>query len=167
MDSVLACDNKIGSKTDKDSVFYDSCAFSKNARQLHYVANWPEMTIKDYVARIGAIIIARRVPTHHRCRAERRKEPPLRLPPEPKNFNWKIEFRTETIGEFVFVHDYDHSCARLGDDLLTQQCATTAFNQIPLWIDFISAVDRDVHVYGEGIVEQWNAEVTRLDISLS
>ena len=59
---------------------------------------------------------------------------------------------TELVDELGIIDDDDQALAGLGDDLLAQMGAATAFDEIECGIDFIGAVDGDIdaRMLGEG-----------------
>src|SRR5579862_463961 len=59
---------------------------------------------------------------------------------------------------FSRVRDYHHFLRSGRDNLLTQQCAASAFDQVQFGIDFVRAIDGDVDIRMLIERSQWNTD---------
>jgi hypothetical protein len=68
------------------------------------------------------------------------------------DFYRQAEF-PEPAYDFAIIDDNKEPLAGRGYDFLAQQCASAAFDQIPIPVDFIGAIDRKIDFfYGR----EWN-----------
>ena len=118
------------------------------------VGDRAERAVEDQVALVGAeraggITIA----PHDDGRTQLLDREARRREPEVDDLDGEREARAEALGALRRVDDDHLACARLRDELLAEQRAATALDEVELRVDLVGAVDRDVdlprHVVGE------------------
>ena len=123
-------------------------------RERLRVLDRPEVAIEDEVALVGAVGLTPISETaHHDRGAEQLDRPAGGREAEVDDLDREREARPETVGALGSVDDDDLACARLRHQLLAQQRAAAALDQVEGRVDLVRTVDRDVdlpgHVAGE------------------
>src|SRR5215831_15311741 len=68
-----------------------------------------------------------------------------RVPPAEENhLDRKGKWMPEHRHPFSMVHQYDKLLGRCRDDFFFEQCSSTSFDQVKMWIHLIGPVDRHI-----------------------
>ena len=130
--------NQIGGDTDKQAVPDETSARLQRPGQACEVGDRAKLSVKNDVALVGAVqgavIRTRRGGGTEAFQASR-----LRAPTEFENLHRQNPMRAELGRQLARIHDDDFAAARLGYDLLTQQCAAPALDQVQRRVNLVSA----------------------------
>jgi hypothetical protein len=130
-------------------------------REHGQIGDRAEDAVEDQVALVGVEGLPVRAGSRRGARAEPLEEARLRAPAEGDHLDRHGAVGAQPRRGLHLVHDDDLAAAGLGDDLLPQQRAAAAFDQVEVGIDLVGAVDCQVHSARQVLREQGDALLAR------